>query len=90
MDNLEDDGQSYAETLKQEEMKRVIETYSSLEFIVIAEESCDCGEREMSDILLTILLDNYIQHRLDLSGEFFCEFNKRNEAVRKQVDLYKF
>ena len=41
LDNLEDDGQSYAETLKQEEIKRVIETYNSLEFIVIVEESCD-------------------------------------------------
>ena len=60
MDNLEDDGQSYAETSKQEEMKRVIETYNSLEFVVTGEESCDCGEREMSDILLTIFLDNGI------------------------------
>ena len=90
LDNLEDDGQSYAETLKQEEIKRVIETYNSLEFIVIAEESCDCGEREMSDILLTIFLDNDIQHRLDLSGEFFAQFSKRNEAVHKQVGLYEF
>ena len=90
LDNLEDDGQSYAETLKQEEMKRVIETYNSLEFIVIAEESCDCGEREMSDILLTIFSDNDIQHRLDLSGDFFAQFSKRNEAVHKQVGLYEF
>ena len=90
MDNLEDDRQSYAKTLRQEEIKRVIETYNSLEFIVITEESCDCGEREMSDILLTIFLDNDIQHRLDLSGEFFAQFSKRNEAVHKQVGLYEF
>ena len=62
----------------------------SLEFIVIAEETCDCGEREMRDILLRIFLDNDIQCRLDLSGEFFGQFNKRNEAVRKQVGLYEF
>ena len=41
-------------------------------------------------ILLRIFLDNDIQHRLDLSGEFFAQFNRRNEAVRKQVGLYEF
>ena len=62
----------------------------SLDFIVIAEDSCDCGEREMRGILLRIFLDKDIQHRLDLSEEFFAQFNKRNEAVRKQVGLYEF
>ena len=37
----------------------------------------------MRDILLRIFLDNDIQHRLDLSGEFFAQFNKRNEALCK-------
>ena len=35
----------------------------SLEFIIIAEDLCDCGEQEMRDILLRIFLDNDIQHR---------------------------
>ena len=56
----------------------------SLEFIVIAENSCDCCEREMR------YLDNDIQHRLDLPGEFFAQFNNRNEALCKQVGLYEF
>ena len=63
---------------------------SSLEFIVIAEDSCDCGEREMRDILLRIFLDNNIQHRLHLSGTFFTQLSKRSEAVRKQIGLCKF
>ena len=62
----------------------------SLEFMVIAEDSCDCGDREMRDILFRIFLDNNTQHRLHLSGEFFAQFNKRNEAVRKQIGLCKF
>ena len=62
----------------------------SLEFIIIAEDSCDCGEREMRDILLKIFLDNDIHKRLDLSNEFFEQFDKRNLAVRKQVGLYEF
>ena len=44
----------------------------------------------MRDILLRIFLDNNIQHRLDLSGECFAQFNKRNEAIRKQVGLWEF
>ena len=51
---------------------------------------CDCGEREIRDILLRIFLDKKIHLRLDLSGEFFDNFSKRNEAIRKQVGLYKF
>ena len=62
----------------------------SLEFVIIAEDSCDCGEREMRDILLKIFLDNNIHKRLDLSNEFFEQFNKQNLAVRKQVGLYEF
>ena len=62
----------------------------SLEFMVIAEDSCDCGEREMRDILFRIFLDNNIQHRLHLSWKFFAQFNKRNEAVRKQIGLCEF
>ena len=62
----------------------------SLEFMVITKDSCDCGDREMRDILFRIFLDNNIQHRLHLSGEFFAQFNKRNEAVRKQIGLCEF
>ena len=63
---------------------------ASLEFIVIAKDSCDCGEREMRDVLLRIFLENDIQRRLDLSGEFFEQFSMRNVAARKQVDFYEF
>ena len=44
----------------------------------------------MRDILLNIFLDNDIHKRLDLSNEFFEQFDKRNLAVRKQVGLYEF
>ena len=64
--------------------------FGSLKFIVIVEDLCDCGEREMRNILLRIFLDNDIQHRLLLSGDFFAQFNKKIEAVRKQISLYEF
>ena len=63
---------------------------ASLEFTVIAEDTCDCGEREMRDILIQIFLENDIHSRLDLSGEFCEQYRKWNELVRKQVGLYKF
>ena len=53
----------------------------SLEFIGIAEDSCDCGERRMKDVLFRIFLDNETHLRLDLSGEFFGKFSERNEAI---------
>ena len=61
-----------------------------LEFVVITEDTCDCCERQMRDILIQIFLENDIHSRLDLSGEFFEQFGKRNEAVWKQVGLHKF
>ena len=63
---------------------------ASLEFIVIAKDSYDCGEREMRDVILRIFLENNIYQRLNLSGEFFEQFNMRNVAVRNQVGLYEF
>ena len=62
----------------------------SLEFMVIAEDCCDVGEREMRDILIKIFLDNDIHHMLDLSVEFFEQFGKRKEAIQKLVGLYEF
>ena len=63
---------------------------ASLEFIVVAEDSCNCGEREMRDILMQIVLENDIHTRFDFSGEFFEQYGKRNESIRKQVGLYEF
>ena len=62
----------------------------SLEFVVVAEDSCNCVKREIRDVLLRIFLENDIQHTVDLSGEFFEQFDKRNEAARKQVGLDEF
>ena len=62
----------------------------SMEFVVVAEDSCGYGKQGMRDILLRIFLENDIQHRFNLSGEFFKQFDERNEAVHKQVSLYEF
>ena len=61
-----------------------------LEFIVIAEDNCDCSEREMRNIFLRMFLEKDFHQRLDLSSKFYNQFNMGNEAVRKQVGLYEF
>ena len=58
---------------------------TSLEFIVVADKTCDLGEREMREVLLQMFLDNDIPKRLDLSSKFFEQFGKKNESIRKQV-----
>ena len=63
---------------------------ASVEFIVVAEKTCDLCETKMREILLKIFLDNDIHKRLDLSSKFFEQFGKRNESIRKQVGLYEF
>ena len=62
----------------------------SLEIIVIPADSYDCCETEIKDVLLRIFLDSKIHLRLNLSGEFFERFGKRNNSIRKQVALSEF
>ena len=50
---------------------------ASLESVVITEDTCDCGQRQMRDILIQIFLENNIHSRLDLSGEFFEWLEKK-------------
>ena len=63
---------------------------ASLEFIVVADNMCDLGGREMRQVLWKIFLYDYIHKRLDLSSKFFEQFSKRNESIRKQVGLCEF
>ena len=62
----------------------------SLEIILIPADSYDCCETEIRDVLLRIFLDSKIHLRLNLSGEFFERFGKRNNSIRKQVALSEF
>ena len=63
---------------------------ASLQFTVIADKTCDVGERELRNVLLKVFLDNDIHKRLELSSEYFEQFNKRNVSIRKQIGLYEF
>ena len=63
---------------------------ASLEFIVFAIKVCDLGETGMREILLKIFLDQNIHRRLNLSSDFFEQFDKRDERIRKHVVLYQF
>ena len=63
---------------------------ASLQFIVIADKTHDLGERELRNVLLKVFLDNDIHKRLDLSSEYFEQFNKHNVSIRKQVSFCEF
>ena len=58
---------------------------ASLQFTVIADKTCDVGERELRNVFLKVFLDIDIHKRLELSSEYFEQFNKRNVSIRKQV-----
>ena len=63
---------------------------ASLMLAIIADKSCNSDEREMREMMLKVFLENDIYYRIDFSHEFFEQFEKRNEKVRKQVGLYEF
>ena len=63
---------------------------ASLMLAIIADKSCNSDEREMREVMLKVFLENDIYYRIDFSHEFFEQFEKRNEKVRKQVGLYEF
>ena len=55
---------------------------ASLQFIVTADKTCDLRERELRNVLLKVFFDNDIHNRLDLSSEYFEQFNKSNVSFR--------
>ena len=57
----------------------------SMEFVIIADETCDFGEKEIRHALLSVYLENNIHQILELSSEYFERFGKRNVSIRKQV-----
>ena len=63
---------------------------ASLQFTVIADKTCDVEERELRNVFLKVFLDIDIHKRLELSSEYFEQFNKRNVSIRKQIGLYEF
>ena len=59
---------------------------ASLMFIIMADKSCDLGEREMRNVMLKFFLENENYNRLDTSHDFFNHFNK----IVVKVGLYDF
>lgn len=47
---------------------------ASLMFIIMADKSCDLGEREMRNVMLKFFLENENYNRLDTSHDFFKSF----------------
>ena len=63
---------------------------TSLMPVIIADKSCNLGEREMRWVMLKVFLEYDIYYRIDSSHKFFEQFEEKKERLRKQVGLYEF
>ena len=50
----------------------------SLMFVIIADKSCNLGEREIKEVMLNVFLENSIYYRIDSSHKFFDQFEFEN------------
>ena len=62
---------------------------TSLFFVFICDLQCNVKEDEARNIIFEVMLKSKIFDRLDLSAEFFEQFNCRNKDLKKQVGLFE-
>ena len=62
---------------------------TSLFFVFIWNADCVVNEKESRNILFKVKIQSKIIERLDLSDDFWQDFNVQNNQLKKQVGLYK-
>ena len=62
---------------------------TSLFFVFVCNLGCRLSEKHRRKILFEVMLASKILKRLDLSDDFWQQFNVQNKAVKKQVGLYE-
>ena len=62
---------------------------TSLIFIFVCKLSCSINEKTARNIIFEILTKSKVLNRLDLSDEFWEQFNVQNKSLKKQVGLYE-
>ena len=58
-------------------------------FAFVCHLNCLITEEHSRDIIFEILLITKIRERLDLSANYFTEFNAQGISLKKQAGLYK-
>ena len=62
---------------------------TSLFFIFIGKLSCSINEKTARNIIFEVLTKSKVLNRLDLSDDFWEQFNVQNKSLKKQVGLYE-
>ena len=62
---------------------------TSLFFVFICSLDCAVNEKDCRKILFEVIIASKIFQRLDLSDDFWEQFNVQNKAIEKQVGLYE-
>ena len=62
---------------------------TSITFLFICYQNCTLTELEGRNLIFEIMCKSKILERLDLSDDFYAQFNAQNKKLKKQVGLYE-
>ena len=62
---------------------------TSINFIFICNLGCKVDEEQASKIIFEVMITSKILKRLDLSDEFWAQFDVQNKKLKKQVGLFE-
>ena len=62
---------------------------SSVFFVFICNLSCSADERKSSDIIFEVMKTSKIFDRLDLSNDFWNQFEIQNKKLKKQMGFFE-
>ena len=62
---------------------------TSINFIFICNLNCDVTEENARKIIFEVMISSKILERLDLSDDFWDQFNVQNKKLKKQVGLFE-
>ena len=70
--------------------QNITETDSMSVFsIFICNLNCSVSEEKARNIIFDVMLKSKVFDRLDLSAEFYEQFNCKNERIKKRVDFFE-
>ena len=58
-------------------------------FVFICNLNCSVSENKARKIIFEVMLKSKVFHRLDLSAEFYEQFDCRNESLKKRVGFFE-
>ena len=62
---------------------------TSINFIFICNLNCDVTEENAREIIFEVMISSKILERLDLSDDFWDQFNVQNKKLKEQVGLFE-